>query len=151
MLPDLDYTQRRKAAQLFAARRSGTPTHEQDESVETVLRTLEHPHFAEVFVSHALAEVPVSGVIGKTVVSGVVDRLVVEDSRVLVIDFKTIRHPPTSLDEIPRAYVAQMSAYRAVLSRIWPGKDVVCGYLWTEGPSLTCLPSGFLDGTPIPH
>lgn len=140
-LPNIDRAQRREVAQNFVARPAWNfDSHEQDEIIQTVLRTLDHAEFAEIFVPSALAEVPISGVIGKTVVSGVIDRLLVEEKRVFIVDFKTTRCPPSSLDEIPLAYIAQMSAYRAVLSRMWPGKSMICGLLWTEGPSLILLP-----------
>jgi ATP-dependent helicase/nuclease subunit A len=38
-----------------------------------------------------------------------------------------------------------MALYRAGLRRVFPGKKVVCGLLWTAGPKLMRLPDALLD------
>ena len=37
---------------------------------------------------------------------------------------------------MPAAYLAQLAAYRAAVSAVYPGKTVRCALLWTEGPAL---------------
>ena len=68
--------------------------------------------------------------------SGQIDRLVVEGNRVLVIDFKTLRSPPETEAEVSPLYLRQLALYRAALARIYPGHEIRCALLWTEGPRL---------------
>ena len=49
--------------------------------------------------------------------TGQVDRLVVTPGRVLVLDYKTNRPPPTDPADVAPLYLRQMAAYRAVLNR----------------------------------
>ena len=81
----------------------------------------------------------------KRLVSGMIDRLAVTENEVLVIDYKTNRPPPTTLDEVPSAYVLQLALYRALLRPLYRGKAVRCALLFTETPSLMPLPDAMLD------
>ncbi len=74
-------------------------------------------------------------------VTGQIDRLCVANDRVMIVDYKTNRPPPAAPAEVAPAYVAQMAAYRAVLARIYPGREVRCALLWTDGPTLMELPA----------
>ena len=65
--------------------------------------------------------------------------------RVLVLDFKTDRPPPTDAAAAPDSYVMQLALYREVLRKIFPGKTVSCALLWTEKPHLMELPDSRLD------
>jgi len=78
------------------------------------------------------------------VISGQVDRLVVEEDRVLIIDFKSNRPPPANIEHTPPLYLRQMAAYRAVLAEIYPGHRVECALLWTDGPNIMWLPGTVL-------
>jgi ATP-dependent helicase/nuclease subunit A len=79
------------------------------------------------------------------VVNGSVDRLVVTPTEVLVLDFKTNRPPPQTLEGVAQVYLNQMAAYRALLQGNWPTKKVRCALLWTDGPRLMELPDQILD------
>ena len=72
-------------------------------------------------------------------------RLAVLDDRVLVVDYKTNRPAPAAVADVPVPYLRQMAVYRALLSRIWPGRPVEAALLWTDGPRLMALPTGLLD------
>jgi ATP-dependent helicase/nuclease subunit A len=69
----------------------------------------------------------------------------VTEKEVLVIDYKTNRPPPKSLEDAPVLYLKQMAAYRAVLYAIYPQHKVKCALLWTDGPFLMPLPDESLD------
>jgi ATP-dependent helicase/nuclease subunit A len=45
---------------------------------------------------------------------------------------------------VPVAYLRQMAAYKALLRRIYPGRAVRCGLLWTKGPRLMMLDEALL-------
>ncbi|MGO4728594.1 PD-(D/E)XK nuclease family protein, partial [Inquilinus sp. 2KB_23] len=145
-LPDLPPEAREEAARRYLAR----PHHDRDpaeqaEIVATTLAVLEQPGFEALFGPGSRAEVPVVGLVGGRALSGQIDRLVVGPESVLVVDYKTNRPPPASVDAVPRAYLVQMAAYRAALRLVYPGRSVRCALLWTEGPRLMELPPPALD------
>jgi ATP-dependent helicase/nuclease subunit A len=78
-------------------------------------------------------------------VNGRVDRLAVTDTEVLVVDFKTNRPAPSREEDVSPLYLAQMALYRAAATRIFPGKRIVCGLVWTDGPFLMRLSDALLD------
>ena len=82
---------------------------------------------------------------GEAAVSGRVDRLAVTPSQVLIVDYKTNRPAPETLADVPPAYVTQLALYRAILSRLYPGRAVTAALLWTDRPALMEIPSPLLD------
>jgi ATP-dependent helicase/nuclease subunit A len=110
-----------------------------------VLLLIASKDFAEVFAPGSRAEVPIVGKINEALsVSGQVDRLSITQSAVLIADFKTNRMP-SRIDEVPKAYVRQLAAYRAVLQRLYPDRPVRAALIWTEGPDLMELSADLLD------
>lgn len=106
------------------------------------LGVLADSRFAALFGPDALAEAPIAAVVTDGhVVSGTADRLLVTDDRVLVVDFKTGRRAPGSLEEVPPYHVRQMAAYVAALEVVFPGRRVEAGLLYTAGPVLFALPA----------
>ena len=110
--------------------------------VRDVSAILDHPEFSAIFTSDSLAEVPLTGVVNGQVVSGVVDRLLVDQAKVLVVDYKTNRRPPSSPDAVPGAYRTQMTAYVEILRHVYPDRDVKAALLWTEAPRLDTVRIG---------
>ena len=136
-LPELPLPERDAVARRFLA----LPTHalppdEQDDIRSETLAVLAHPDFASLFGPRSQAEVPLVGLIAGHAVSGQIDRLVVEDDRVLIVDYKTMRPLPASEDEVAPVYLRQLAIYREALARIYPGHDIRCALLWTQGPLL---------------
>lgn len=108
--------------------------------VQEVLQILEHPDYAPFFQNGSLAEVPITGLTADHhVVSGQIDRLLVEEDKVWIIDYKTNRPPPRHVHDIPPIYIKQMRAYRDSIAQVYPGRKVICGLLWTDGPDLMIL------------
>lgn len=144
-LPALPSEQRREAARRWLERQHGiADAAEADAIIDPVCTVIDHPDWADVFRSDALAEAPIAAVVGPNVVSGTVDRLLVEDTRVLVVDFKTGRRPPRAIEQLPMAHVRQMAAYVAALRLIFPGRAVQAGLLYTATPQLFWLPDELL-------
>jgi ATP-dependent helicase/nuclease subunit A len=142
-LPELPPPERAAAARRFLA----LPLHGLDEGAQAeicaeTLAVLDDPGLAELWGPDAQAEVPVVGLIPGSspgtdhALSGQIDRLVVTPARVLIVDFKTVRPPPATEDDVPPIYLQQLAAYRAALTRIYPGRPVECALLWTDGPLL---------------
>jgi ATP-dependent helicase/nuclease subunit A len=149
-LPALAPEQRKTAARRWLARQHElTDEAEADGIIDAVCGVIDHADFADIFREDALAEAPIAAVVGPNVVSGTVDRLLVEDTRVLVVDFKTGRRPPATLEQLPIAHVRQMAAYVAALRLIFPGRAVQAGLLYTAIPRLFLLPDALLAATKL--
>ncbi|RYD64824.1 MAG: double-strand break repair helicase AddA, partial [Sphingomonadales bacterium] len=114
--------------------------------VAAALAVTEDTRFAALFGPDSLGEAPIAAVVGDgVVVSGTVDRLVVAPGRISVIDFKTGRRAPASIDDIPGYHLRQMAAYAAALAVIFPDRAIEAGLLYTAGPVLHLLPTTLLD------
>ncbi|WP_425410330.1 double-strand break repair helicase AddA [Hyphococcus sp.] len=156
LLPDVTPDARSKAADKLLARLAGDV--EADERArwrDEVLTVLSDPAFAEVFMPDSMAEVPVAGELGgqssSRKISGQIDRLAVTASKVFVVDYKTNRPPPKNVGDIDFSYVAQMAAYRALLQKIYPDREVVCALLWTYDARLMLIPDNMLDKAAAQH
>lgn len=123
------------------------PAHElkapqQDELAKEIFKVLRHTEFAPIFGPNSRAEVPIVGLISKHdaqeyyAISGQIDRMLVEKDRVLVVDYKTNRPPPTDPKDVPNVYRKQLLAYKTALCEIYPDKKIECALLWTDGPNL---------------
>jgi ATP-dependent helicase/nuclease subunit A len=111
-----------------------------------VLTVINDPRFADLFGPDALAEAPIAAVVADgMVVSGTIDRLLVTDDHVRLVDFKTGRRAPASLDQVPAYHLRQMAAYAAALAVVFPGRNVSAALLYTAGARLFELSSDLLD------
>jgi ATP-dependent helicase/nuclease subunit A len=117
----------------------GLSEDEQSALCGEVRSIFDDPRLASLFDPGSRAEVPLAGTVGDQAVFGQVDRLAVSADEVLVVDYKTDRLPPATADQVPRAYLRQMAAYRALLRQIYPGREIRCALLWTAEPRLMIL------------
>ncbi len=117
------------------------PNQNKPHITQSVFNIVEAPEFAAIFGPNSAAEVPVSGWIDGKLVSGQIDRIVVDNSSVLIVDYKTNINPPTSLDGVPQGYIKQMINYKTALQAVYPKHTINCAILWTEAPSLMQLPA----------
>lgn len=143
-LPDVAPERRAKVAAFWLARQ-GVAEADAALYAREAINVLSDPRFAAYFGPSSRAEAPVVGEANGKFVRGVVDRLAIDDKRVMVLDFKTDRPAPKTPDATPDAYVLQMTLYREVMRKIFPGKVVSCALLWTEAPVLMELPEARLD------
>ena len=97
---------------------------------------LEKEEFKHLFSKQSQAEVPVVGVLNEEVISGQIDRLVVTDDSVLIIDFKSGKHVPSTQENVPIKYQKQMQTYKLLLQKIFPDKVVRTFLLWTDNLTL---------------
>ncbi|MBO6632953.1 double-strand break repair helicase AddA [Parvibaculum sp.] len=149
-LPDLPSEERRVAAKRYLSLSAhGLDESEGVEIENAVFHVLENTKLAGVFAPGSRAEVPVAGMIrfrGRPLlVGGQIDRLCIAEREVIIVDYKTNRPPPKTVDEVAPAYIAQMAAYRAVLAEIYPDRVIRCALLWTEEPELMLLPAEMLE------
>ena len=120
LLPDVAPAERAAAAGVLLSREPDLTQGQRAEMSGAALSVLEDPQFAAVFGPGSRAEAAIAGTAARLppglAVSGRVDRLVVEDGRVLVVDFKTNRPAPDRIEDADKAYRQQMAIYVAVLA-----------------------------------
>jgi ATP-dependent helicase/nuclease subunit A len=146
LLPDIAPPEREAAAQRLLARERDLAPGQRTEMAAAALGVLNDERFAAVFGPGSRAEVAVAGhAPGVGPISGRVDRLLVENDRVLVIDFKTNRPAPAHIDDADPAYIRQMAVYVAVLRTIFPDRPVQAALVWTDGPRLMPIPENLTD------
>jgi ATP-dependent helicase/nuclease subunit A len=149
-LPDLDIRDRPQAARRYLDQVAGDLGPDQRQAIaDETLAVLAQPDFADLFGPGGQAEVAITGhvpALGADIsIAGQVDRLVVTNSQVLIVDYKTNRPPPHRVEDVARPYLRQMAAYREALRVLYPGLEVRCALLWTDGPRLMGLDDGLLD------
>ncbi|MEQ8505652.1 MAG: double-strand break repair helicase AddA [Rhodospirillales bacterium] len=145
-LPDIEHGQRAAAAGRFLAR----PALELDDRAQAeilaeTLAVLDDPALAGLFGPESRAEVPLVALSGGRVITARIDRLLVTDDEILIADFKTNRPPPTRIEDVQPAYIAQMAGYRRALMDLYPERPVRCALIWTLGARLMVLPDAVLD------
>ncbi|MBS0482906.1 MAG: double-strand break repair helicase AddA [Proteobacteria bacterium] len=144
-LPDVAPDDRKAAAAGWIARAAADlDASARAEIAESALAVIAAPAWADLFAPGALAEVPVAATVDGQVIAGTIDRMVIDAKRIRVVDFKTARRPPASLDAVPVAILRQMAAYVAALEAIYPGRTVEAALLYTQGPLLLPLPAALL-------
>ena len=144
-LPEVAEEKREAKATAWLAKQApDLPEAERAEMLARALDVLREPAFAAIFAPGALAEIPLAATVQGQVVMGTADRLLVTEETVTVVDFKTARRPPPSLDAVPETTLRQMAAYVAALEAIYPGRRVSAAVLYTQTPQLIALPEGAL-------
>ena len=63
----------------------------------------------------------------------------------MLVDYKSNRTPPPTVETSPVAYLRQLAAYRELLRQLYPGRPVRAALLWTEAPRLDEVPAHLLD------
>ncbi|MEO1503528.1 MAG: double-strand break repair helicase AddA [Pseudomonadota bacterium] len=131
------------AGRFLAGEVDFTETQRADMTAEA-LRVFDMPEAGFLFGEGSRAEAPIAGVLsdlGPGEIHGFIDRLVVDQSRVLIVDFKTGGAPETP----PEGYLRQLAVYRAVLTRLYPDRRIDAALLWTAAPRLQLLDAEDLD------
>ena len=144
-LPEVAPAERKAAALAWLARAGGEfdgPA--RAEMANAAVAVLDNQAWAELFSDRALAEVPIAATVGEQVIAGTIDRLLIGPERILLVDFKSARRPPASLDEVPVAILRQLAAYAAALEVTYPGRAVQAALLYTQVPMLLELPAALL-------
>jgi ATP-dependent helicase/nuclease subunit A len=153
LLPLLPATRRQaRGAAFLAAEARNLGKRERDQLLANLLEILAHPDFGPLFGPGSRAEAPIAAQLPPPdagapalLISGQIDRLIVRDADALILDFKTGSAIPRDPAKTPPAYLAQLAAYRLVITRLFPGKTVRAALLWTEKPQLMVIPPGLLD------
>jgi ATP-dependent helicase/nuclease subunit A len=121
----------------------GLTTNEKRDIQDRVMSLLQDSKLALLFSDNSMAEVPILGKVGSYFVAGHIDRLVIEERRLLIVDYKFTQQSP--LDDVPKAYLHQMASYKAVLQSIYPNHEIESYLLWIEDLHMMLLSKDILD------
>lgn len=143
-LPAVEPERRHSAGLKWLMASAGIEQAVASELVDQVCKVIDDPAHAELFSPEALAEAPIAAVVGNEVVAGTVDRLLVKADRVRVVDFKTGRRVPKTIEAVPEHHVVQMAAYVAALETVFPDRLIEAALLYSAGPALFVLPPELL-------
>ena len=145
-LPSVPVDDRREAANNWLkSQHHMSEASQRDGIVTAAINVIEDSQWSDVFGPESYAEIPLAAIVGDKVISGSVDRLLVRDQDVYIIDFKTGRYPPKSIEKIPVAYLRQMSAYVAAVEVIFPSHKVHAALLYTHSAAIFHLSDAILD------
>ncbi len=81
--------------------------------------------------------------IGSYDLEGQIDRLATVEGGLLILDYKTNRPPPKTLDEVAPAYIAQLAGYRTALKGLYPGPRLARGAAVDRRPAADGDPFNF--------
>ncbi len=140
VLPGLDPERWPDASRAYLAGKSTQP--QIDRALAEAAAVLEDPALVPLFAPSTLAEVPVTAplaALGGRRIHGAIDRLILEETRILAVDFKTNRTVPDRPEAVPDGLLRQMGAYAAALSLIFPERRIETAILWTATGALMPL------------
>ncbi|MBR1600663.1 MAG: double-strand break repair helicase AddA [Alphaproteobacteria bacterium] len=97
-----------------------------------ILGLLSKEEYARFFGSESRAEVPIFGEVDGQIISAQIDRLIVQNDKVIIIDFKTNKEVAENQSKIPPLYRQQLKAYEKLVSTIYPNRPIESYILWTN-------------------
>lgn len=152
VLPDLPREERESAARRYLLRAARFwPERDRESVIRSVLDLFDEPNLAGLFAAGSRAEVAIMGTLrlGQRdfAISGRLDRLAVLEDRVILADFKTNRHPPAKVADIPLSHRAQLAIYRNILKPLYPDRPIDCLLIYTETGRPFIVGSTVLDAS----
>ncbi|WP_242219120.1 double-strand break repair helicase AddA [Shinella zoogloeoides] len=152
VLPAFAAEERPAAARRYLERAAANwPENAKNALVAAALAVIGDESLAAIFSASARAEVSIMGTLTlgsrDYAVSGRIDRMAVTEEAVEIVDFKTNRAPPNTLDEIPFEHRAQLAIYRSILAPLYPGRQIRCGLIYTEAARTYWLGSDRLEAS----
>lgn len=136
-LPSLPRSRWREVA--LRLKMEGAEEKQINEMLASVTSLVDDDKLKFIFAANSLAEVPLSGKVDGVNINGQIDRLVIDDDKVLVVDFKTGRKVPDSAADVPTQYKRQLEFYAGMVAQIYPGRKVETAILWTASNLLMTL------------
>ena len=107
-----------------------------------VTGVLTAPDLAALFAANTLSEVPITAhldALEERRIHGVIDLLVIQDARILAVDFKSNAIVPQTPETCPEGLLRQMGAYAHALQTLYPNHKIETALLWTSVPKLMYL------------
>lgn len=141
-LPSVPPADRHERALRWLERQGVTTATDRIALADAVCSILSDDRFSGLFGEGSLAEAPIAATLPDgRVIAGTVDRLCIGDGGIRVIDFKTGRNVPQTLDQVPSGHRLQMETYAEALKVIFPDRTVEALLLYTAGPTLISIPT----------
>jgi ATP-dependent helicase/nuclease subunit A len=107
-----------------------------EQTAISLVNLINSPTLSSFFEPHSESEVEISGVLESGLpVFGRLDRLVVNTHEILLLDYKSDRFVPETV-EADHPYIGQLSLYAALLSGIYPKHRIRAALLWTQTAKL---------------
>jgi ATP-dependent helicase/nuclease subunit A len=106
-------------------------------------KVLTRPSLMALFTPDALTEVAITATLAPLQgrrIHGVIDRLIIQDTRILAVDFKTNALVPDAATDCPDALLRQMGAYAHALAQLYADRRIETAILWTRTATLMSLP-----------
>jgi len=149
VLPEFKTAERERIARKMLAGYKTLAPEAQDQIIAEVFAVLDAPEFAAIFAPGSRAEMSLAGsakgLPEDLYLNAQIDRISVTPDKVFIIDYKSNRPPPQTQEAVADIYWGQMAAYRELAREIYPGREIICGLLWTDGPRLMILDDTRLD------
>ncbi len=147
-LAPLPGEKRKKAGLNALARILCDQAEDHQDILEQALGILEGEHSQRLFGKNSRAELPIF-VHGKKdrspiTIIGRIDRIIIEDDRVLLVDFKSGSNVPRSQEQVSRQYLVQMGLYLRCGKRLFPDHEVMAAIYWTGNNRLMMLQNQLL-------
>ncbi len=131
ILPDVEEEKRNAVADIILNNFPELDAEQRKNILREALGVLNNKEFEFIFSRQSKAEVPVCGIIGNKFVSGKIDRLVDTGGEILVVDYKTNNVSADKVDAVAAKYTGQLNAYRTILQKIYPDKNIKTALLFT--------------------
>ncbi|UNK38138.1 double-strand break repair helicase AddA [Shinella sp. H4-D48] len=152
VLPGFDPIERPAAARRYLERAAAHwPESARAGLVAAAHHVIENESLRAIFSPAARAEVSIMGTLTlgsrDFAVSGRIDRMVVTENAVEIVDFKTNRVPPATIEAIPFEHRAQLAIYRAILAPLYPGRVIRCGLIYTETAKTFWLDAALMEAS----
>ncbi|HEY9215410.1 MAG TPA: double-strand break repair helicase AddA [Ancylobacter sp.] len=144
-LAPVEASHRMEAGRRLMSVASDWPAEPTEELLIEALGTLSLPALADLFAPGSLPEVPLVGDLDGVPVSGRIDRLAVSGDRVTIADFKTDRHPPRDMADVPAAHRRQVALYARMLRKLFPAKEIEALLVYTAGPLVHAIDAAELE------
>ena len=150
VLPDIEPDKRLPLAKDYLEKTcTALSSNQRDEILDKVFGVFADERYKGFFEGETQAEVSLAGRLdiksGSMLVTGQIDRLIISDETVTILDYKTNRQVPASIDETPKEYITQLALYRDLVGRIYKNRKIISALLWTQTPELMVVPDQTLD------
>ncbi len=112
------------------------------------LNILSGPESGQLFGPNSRAELPLfvkATRAGKPVhIIGRIDRVILDDGRMLVVDFKSDAEPAKSPEAVPQPYLSQLGLYLRACESLFPDREISAAIYWTASENMMVLPRDML-------
>ncbi len=149
-LPNIRGDQRETGQAFLEKHGKGLTSKERGDTLAEVMTLLNDPTFKDVFCPQGLSEVPIVAEIrlpsdssdkGENfILNGQIDRLLIDEKRILIVDYKTNRPPPHTTAQINPQYIRQLATYKLALRQLYPQHEIRAALLWTHNATLMEVP-----------